>query len=179
MTLPVELTTGDPGLRLPGVVTATSLQLPEGLSFTEWEAVGRTLDRIRESVHWWRGDWLRYGERTYGERYSRVLDPGAGNYQTLANDAWVAGKIGLSLRRENVPWSHHKEIAPLQPDEQADFLDQTEHHGWSVRELRERIRQHKRSAPGATGPGGQDPGGPVAGPPRPGRRGRDAGQPRR
>jgi len=149
MTLPVERTTGDPGLRLPGVVTATSLQLPEGLSFTEWEAVGRTLDRLRESVHWWRGDWLRYGERTYGERYSRVLDPGAGTYQTLANDAWVAGKIGLSLRRENVPWSHHKEIAPLQPDEQAAFLDQTEHHGWSVRELRERIRQHKRLPPPA------------------------------
>jgi DNA modification methylase len=137
----------DQGLRLPGTVTATSLELPEAMPFEEWEEVGRTLDRIRESVHWWRGDWLCYGERTYGEMYAQALDPEGTNYQSLLADVWVAKQVGLLRRRNNLSWSHHREIASLGPEEQTRFLEGAAEQGWSTRELRERVREHKQLPP--------------------------------
>jgi hypothetical protein len=46
--------------------------------------------------------------------YSQALQDKTGfEHQTLANDKWIAGQIDFSLRRENLPFSHHKEVAPL------------------------------------------------------------------
>jgi hypothetical protein len=43
-------------------VSRTSLQLPENLSFEQWQDIGLTLHALEGSVMWWVGDWLRYGE---------------------------------------------------------------------------------------------------------------------
>jgi DNA methylase len=111
---------------IPGEISATALVLDRSLSFEQWEAVGRTFDNIGGGLLWWIGDWLNYGEKNYGETYSQALDFTNYEYQTLMDARWVAGKVEISRRRENLPWSHHKEIAALPPAEQDEWLDEAE-----------------------------------------------------
>lgn len=102
-------------LAIPGVLSATGLVLPEDLPYTEWERIGGTLKRMEKSVQWWIGDWLRFGERKYGQMYSQALDGTNFSYGSLANMKYVAEHVESSRRRENVPFSHHQEVASLSP----------------------------------------------------------------
>jgi len=138
----VEVRGGTPASR--GVWGAVGLRLPEGMSFEEWQSVGDTLKAMERSVMWWVGDWLRFGETCYGETYSQALDVTDSAYSTLANAKWVAEKYpDLSLRRENLSWSHHKEAAALDPEARFAALSLAEDSGLSVRDFRECIRQQK------------------------------------
>jgi hypothetical protein len=128
-------------LALPGRVTATALELPAGLSFGEWTDVGRTLQAIERSVLWWIGDWLRYGEAAWGEQYAQGIDESPYSYQSLRDAAWVSGKFQLSRRRDNCSWSHHKEVAALDPVIADRLLDLTVEHSWSTRQLRQEVNQ--------------------------------------
>src|SRR5215471_4465886 len=75
------------------------------------------------SVMWWLGDCLRYGERAYGEKYAQALDATDYAYQTIAAAKWVAGRFEISRRRENLTWSHHREVAIEDDAEQDAVLD--------------------------------------------------------
>jgi DNA modification methylase len=140
----VEFRGGAPAL--PGRVSRTGLELEEGLAFEAWEAIGATLQKCEESIQWWRGDWLRYGERSYGETYAQAIDAANASYQTLANEKYVAEHVELSRRRENLSWSHHSEVAALDPREQDAWLDAAQAQGWSQKELRQQIKATRREA---------------------------------
>jgi DNA modification methylase len=116
-------------------------------TFEQWEAAGRALRSIEGSVHWWIGDWLNYGERAYGDKYKEALKATGLEYQTLRDDKWVAGKIELSRRRDNLPFFHHKDVAALPPDEQDSWLKLAEEGSdgkkWSREKLRLEIKQHR------------------------------------
>src|SRR5262249_15289538 len=91
------------------------------LPYEQWEIIGRRLRSIERAIQWLIGDWLRYGERTYGEMYSQALDATEYSYGTLRNQAWVAGQFELSRRHDNLSFTHHQELASL-PAEEADEL---------------------------------------------------------
>jgi len=103
------------------------------------QAEGDKLKRIEGAIHWWLGDWLNYGERAYGEKYSQALDETEFSYKTLRTDSWVAHRIEVSRRRDNLSWSHHREVAPLDLPDQDRLLDQAESGGMSIRELRRAV----------------------------------------
>ena len=124
--------------------TETSLALPEGLPFEDWQAIGQVLGRAERSVQWWMGDWWRYGEHAYGERAAQALDS-RWSFQTWADAGWVASAIGTSRRREVLSFSHHKEVAALNPDEQDRWLDAAETEGWTRNDLRSEIRRARAS----------------------------------
>ena len=128
-------------LGIPGVITPTGLTLPEEQTFGEWLEVGETLKTIHGATQWWLGDWLNTGERRYGEMYSQALDATDYAYQTLRDAAWVAGKVELSRRRDSLSWSHHKEVAACEPDEQEMWLELAEREGLPQKALRQRIRE--------------------------------------
>lgn len=128
-------------LVLPGAVSATSLDLPPGLSYDEWARAGQTLARIERACMWWIGDWWHYGVHAYGERASQVLDMDTYVFQTFMDAGWVAGKIPTSRRREVLSWSHHREVAALDPHEQDYWLDRAEQEGLSRNDLRRDIRR--------------------------------------
>ena len=73
------------------------------------------------------------------------LDATGQAYQTVADAAWVAGKIELSRRRESLGWSHHKEVAALEAPDQDRWLDWAEATTppRSRNELRAAIKQEK------------------------------------
>jgi N6-adenosine-specific RNA methylase IME4 len=127
-------------LVLPGAVSDTALNLPDGLSFDDWQRVGETLGRIGRAHQWWIGDWLNYGEAAYGEKYAQAINETGYEYQTVADIAWTSKAVEVSRRRESLSFSHHREVAPLPPREQTDWLDKAERFGWSKAELRKQIK---------------------------------------
>jgi hypothetical protein len=126
---------------IPKRLTQTGLLLPANLPFEKWQSVLQTLRGMEFSVMWWLGDCLRYGERAYGEKYAQALDATDYAYQTIADAKWVAGRFELSRRRENLTWSHHREVAGIEDDAEQDaVLDAAATGGWSKKRLRSEVR---------------------------------------
>jgi hypothetical protein len=115
-----------PGLpALPGA-TPLGLDLPPSLSWEQWSAYGATLQVAHRSIMWLLGDWLVYGERRWPDRYTQAVEATGRAVQTLRNAAWVAGAIPPAGRHPGVSWSHHAEVASLEPAERNDLL------GWAA-----------------------------------------------
>src|SRR5262245_17774119 len=94
----VSLTTGSSISRV--VFTSTGLEIKQSLTFADWDRLGQRLRDIEGAVQWWIGDWLNYGERTYGETYKQAKAITRFEVQTLKNYAWVAKKFPPSLRKD-------------------------------------------------------------------------------
>jgi site-specific DNA-methyltransferase (adenine-specific) len=109
--------------------------------FTDWVNCGCFLNRLEKSVQFWVGDWLNYGEKTYGSTYTKALKMTGYDYGTLRNMKMVAGKIELSRRRETISFEIHKEAAALPPDEQEAFLSRAASEQWSRKQTR--LEKHK------------------------------------
>jgi hypothetical protein len=124
----------------------TGLVIDGVLPFEAWLSIGVRLRHIGKAIQWWLGDWVAYGEHTYGDKYAQALDATDYAYGSLANLAYVARRIDFSRRRENLSWSHHYEVAPLEPEAQDYWLDRAapgpgeELPRLSTRELRLAIR---------------------------------------
>lgn len=134
-----ELRTADrPGL------TATSWDGHASMSVSEWTAHGRRLGVMGRGVGWWLGDWLRFGNAAYGERYGPAARITGYDKQSLMNMVYVASRVEQPRRRAKLSWSHHAEVAAFEPAAQDDWLDRAEHDQLSVRCLREAIRTQRR-----------------------------------
>jgi hypothetical protein len=81
------------------------------------------------------GDAINYANDKYGDKYDRWMSLTGLEYQTLRNAGWIARKIELSRRRDNLTYEHHKLVASLVPDEQTRWLDMAEREGFSKRRL--------------------------------------------
>lgn len=134
------------GLALPGRVSAVGLELPEGMTFQEWQNLGDVLQGVERSLMWWIGDWLNFGEREYGETYSQAIEATGKSYSSAANAKWVADRFEFSRRRENLSWSHHLEVASLPPDAANRMLGLAEQEGWSRKVLRAHVSRAKATA---------------------------------
>ena len=80
--------------------------------------------------------------------YSQVFDETGIliDYNTMRIDKYLSDSIPLLRRHNNLSWSHHREVAGLEPPEQDELLDKAEDKGWSFREMRKQVRlfkQHK------------------------------------
>lgn len=119
------------GLARPGVsLMRTDLELPDGLGFNDWVALGEELRRSDGSLMWWLGDWLRFGNQKSGEKYKQAVEELGFDYQTAQNAAWVARSFEISRRRENLPWGHHAEVAGLVPADGDKLRHQR--NGWTA-----------------------------------------------
>lgn len=127
-------------LTLPGSISETGLELPANLSFEDWQQTGETLGRIGRSCQWWIGDWLNYGERVYGEKYTEAIEATGYELATLKDFAYVAAHVEMSVRTDVLSFTHHKQVAALGPAEQERWLGSAEANGWSVGKLRKQIK---------------------------------------
>lgn len=130
-------------------VTDTSLVVHEDVSYDDWLEIGDALARIGRAHQWWIGDWLRYGERQWGEKYDEAIARTGLDYDTLTNYSWVSGSVQSSLRREQLSWSHHQVVSALDADDQDKWLSDADTNGWTVRELKQRIRSRQEPDPPA------------------------------
>jgi hypothetical protein len=120
--------------------TANGLRLRRGLTYDAWVNVGKRIARISDASAWWLGDWVVYGEQSYGSRYRIALRATALDYQTLRNYAWVARAFEPLRRREDISFQHHAEVAALPEADQDLWLERAARLRWSRNELRRRLR---------------------------------------
>ena len=120
-------------------ITPTGIQFHHDLSYAEWDELGQKLAPIGKSIGFIIGDWINYGEGRYGEKYAEALARSGMAYQTLMNYSYVARKVEISCRQENLGFEHHAAVAKLKPDEQEHWLEMTKANNLSVRRLRKSI----------------------------------------
>jgi hypothetical protein len=135
-------------LRLRLRLTATGWSCAAGLTPGDWVRCGCSLGRLGRACGWWLGDWVRYGNLRYGERYALAARITGYDSQTLMNFAYVTSRFEISRRREKLSFSHHVEVASLPKPDQDRWLDVATEERLSVRELRKRVRPGLRSPRG-------------------------------
>jgi len=132
----------------PGVqLSAQGLALPPGLTFEDYEDVGRHLmwlqSRIEEAhdtILWMIADWLQYGEFTYGEKFAQAANIFGRSEKRLQNLQWVGRAFPETRRRASLSFEHHAEVAGCELDEQNRLLDLAEKEELNTGDLR-RLRR--------------------------------------
>lgn len=124
------------------------LTIDEAISIDEWKSLGQSLKQVEGSVQFWIGDWARFGDKkgftgkyVDGKIYDELEEITGLDRGTLANYKSIAENIPCSRRREDLSFSHHVEVAKLEPEKQDEFLLRASNEGLSKRELREEIRR--------------------------------------
>lgn len=133
-----------------GVQRASGLNVAwapqQNLEHPEWVRWGRRLGATSRVSNWWVGDWLEYGASRWGEKYSEAARITGYDVKTLRNIAYVARRFDLSRRRDKLTWSHHAEVAVLEPHEQDRWLDRALADHLSVADLRTELRSSHRAS---------------------------------
>lgn len=112
-------------------------------SFEEWLKCGDFLKNANGAVHFWIGDWLNYGEHKWGEMYSQAMEETGYEYSTLRNDKWVSSRVNPERRRDNLSFSHHKEIADLEPEEQEVMLQLAQEQKLNRNDFSREVRNYR------------------------------------
>jgi hypothetical protein len=138
--------TSPPSLRRPASLTATAWSPCAELAVADWVRQGRWLGALGRGSGWWIGDWVRYGNARYGDRYGAAARVTGYDQHSLRNMAYVAGRFEVSRRRAALSFSHHAELAALPAEEQELWLDRAESEDLSLRSLRSEMRTARRRA---------------------------------
>ncbi len=126
-------------------LTATGLTFSRDVSFDEWSAIGERLQFMGKAIQFWIGDWVRYGEHKFGEKYTQAVELTGYDEGSLRNMTWVAEQVDLSLRNDKLSFNHHAAVAPLKPAAQEALLALAEDNNLSYRELRDEVRAFQRA----------------------------------
>lgn len=123
------------------------------VSAEDWRHTGTQLARSSHQIEatgsrqmWEVGDWLLTGEDIVFKnlKKSKVRQMAAEitgySLHTLRMAASVARKIKSSMRIDGLSWWHHLSVANLDEKGQAVWLTRAAEEGWSVHELRSRLR---------------------------------------
>lgn len=134
---------GPKAKRSPSALSKIAWAPQRDLDHSDWLAAGRRLGAIGRCSQWWIGDWVRYGTAKWGEKYAEAARVTGYDIASLRNMAWVASRFELSLRNDKLTWSHHVLLAPLEPDEQREWLRRASEERLSVADLRLELRARR------------------------------------
>ena len=130
---------------LIGDPSETGLVLPEDLTIEEWLEEGKRLEQITKATQWWWGDYFKFGERKWPEKYSQALEAsGFTSIQTLYNLTWVANAFPPERRLyEKLKFGHYDAVATkkLEPEIQDELLAEAVKDNLSVKELRVKVKE--------------------------------------
>jgi hypothetical protein len=96
-------------------LTRTALFIPADVTEDEMVIMGDFLRQSFGGMQFWIGDYAGKFHDGYGEMYTRLAEYFQIEERTLRNWAWVCRKIDLSLRKDNLTFSHHLVVAGLKP----------------------------------------------------------------
>jgi hypothetical protein len=115
------------------------LKIDAGLSEGEWMAIGRTLATLEQSVKWWVGDFILYGERTFGKVATYDLAQQATGYTRamLYDCARIAKRFPPERRQEALSFFHHTSVQSLPPAVADKLLGEAVELGLTGRQIRE------------------------------------------
>ena len=116
------------------------LEVPPDISENEWLALMQRMRGLDSGVAWAVGALTNHAESTWGQTYEELVELTGYKYQTLADYAWLDGKVPFSIRIEKLSPSHHRAVAGLVADEEkSHWLQQAAEQDWSVAELKRQI----------------------------------------
>lgn len=128
-------------LELAGSVTPVSLDLAEpDLSLDRFLDLCTYFGALRNATAWWVADLLNLGDFLHGFEASQAEAVLGRDPETLRRWQWVATKVQKSRRNPRLSFSHHEEVAKLDPAEQIAWLARAEDDRLTVRELRAHIK---------------------------------------
>lgn len=87
---------------------------------------GKTVFAFGGAMMWYIGDWINFGERKFGEKYSQALYITEYKYGTLRNAAYVSGRYEIRDRHPNLSWRHHADAARFEPGDRETMLKMVE-----------------------------------------------------
>lgn len=143
-----------PGRRRTGALSRTEQRTslvsvgwsPEReIDVRDWVRAGQRLGAMTRCSQWWIGDWVRYGNGRWGEKYKEASKITGYDVQSLRNMVYVAGRVEVSRRRYKLTWSHHAEVSSLDRAEQDRWLELAEAERMSVADLRIELRAARRA----------------------------------
>lgn len=126
-------------------LSKTSLKFKREVTKEQWGQVFSGLKTIEGCVQFWIGDCLKYREQKWG-MYEDVVEEGSRELKTIQNIKYVSDSVESSRRREDLSFTHHSEVAPLEPQKQEEYLQKAVDNDWTVRELRDAIKEDKIAA---------------------------------
>ena len=123
------------------------LTISDTVNINEWKDLGQALKQVEGSVQFWIGDWARFGDKkgytgkyTDSKVYDELEELTGFSRQSIKDSRWVAEKTS-SLRKDDLSFNHHKEVAKLPPEKQEKYLKKASDEKLSVRALREEVRK--------------------------------------
>jgi hypothetical protein len=123
-----------------GSKTPTYRKFPDDMTLAQWQAIGHELCLEVSARRWWAGDWMAFGQAHFPDAaaksaaYARVI-------AELSRDVLTTSEgIAPEHRREDLPWSVHREVAQLEPAQQIAFLERAKAESLTMSELRKAIR---------------------------------------
>lgn len=126
-------------------LSETALEIPEDLSQERWLELGDGLRRLGQGYQWWIGDWLVAGEKRYGATFDLATRVTGLDESSLKVYKWVSGRVEKFTRVNFLSWSHHREVADLDPREQAEWLATAADRSWSKSQLASELAASKRT----------------------------------
>ncbi len=125
--------------------TPTGLQLPKDkVPYEEWEEYGHSLRRVEGALQWVIGDWLRYGEFAYGEKYTQASSiwPDSG-ISALMEYQRIANAYPNRERSIRIDWTLYRIAATTKKKLRRQLLEEAESKEWTVKELKAEVRRHQ------------------------------------
>jgi len=141
----VEVQAAPVTITLPVGLTPIGLALPDDLSKSAWQEIGKQL-AISEAIQWALGDWYLWGRKKWGKKAAEKLaaETGYSKY-TLYAYGEVAEQIEFCRRLQNLSFSHHRVVvlANLESKDQDEYLRTAAVRGDSVSDLEQRIKNDR------------------------------------
>lgn len=107
-----------------GLFTRTAAILPEDQTLAEWMETGNALNLANESTYFWVGDWLLSAERlqevNFKIAYQKIMERFSISEDTVRACRWVAQNVPPEIRREELSWNFHQQVASLAAKKDAD-----------------------------------------------------------
>jgi hypothetical protein len=135
-----------PGAGRPATLSAVAWTPNRDLDYRVWMIEGQRIGTMWRASPWWIGDWLSYGTARWGEQYVEAAKLTGYDPKSLRNIRYISSRFQLSLRRDNLTWSHHALLAGLDHDEQQRWLDRATLDHFSVEDLRIELRSEERGS---------------------------------
>lgn len=114
---------------LPGTILPSnqSLIFSKEMTFDEWEEIGKRFGNGLESLAWYIGDWLVFGEGSFKKRvsteaYEAAIKATGLAHKTLRNNAVVCRKFPPGKRVPGLSFGHHCELAAIPDDEREAWV---------------------------------------------------------
>ena len=85
------------------------------------------------------GEWLKENVEHGGQNKKARSDV----VTSLKEYKSISSSVEPSIRMDNLTFAHHQQVAPLEPEEQKEWLCKASENKWSVRELKSELHKDK------------------------------------